>query len=221
YSDCQQIIVYLPVSYVHYLSVSIINIENGEMIFVDDVNNLVLGSVKLILASDWIHPGKYRMEILSRENIQHHICFTKRPDMLSSTDSGPLSEEKKEDQTPMEYRDGFGRTIKNSDLDMRKNAIEQTLGKIFRSVEFVNQGKEGTVIYHEFSRTIKFYMELGGNDIVFYLNIPSASDWEHVTGFSLQERDSIIEFVANETQKHQAPNCTYSIEEATIYFIHK
>lgn len=70
------------------------------MIFVDDVNNLVLGSVKLILASDWIHPGKYRMEILSRENIQHHICFTKRPDMLSSTDSGPLSEEKKRIKHP-------------------------------------------------------------------------------------------------------------------------
>ena len=88
-------------------------------------------------------------------------------------------------------------------------------------VAFISQGCEGEVVYQEGFKEIRFYMEFGGTDVVFYLSIPSVSQWEKTTGFSINRRDEILTFVAAETQKYQAPSRDYSIEHNMILFIEK
>jgi hypothetical protein len=94
----------------------------------------------------------------------------------------------------------------------------RTLSKVLRRVSFESYGREGAAIYHEGLKTITFYMEMGGNDVLFYLNIPSKADWETATGFELKERDEIIKYVAENTRRHQAPSCYFEITENEIYF---
>ena len=94
----------------------------------------------------------------------------------------------------------------------------RTLSKVLRRVSFESYGREGAVIYHEGLKTITFYMEFGGSDVIFFLQIPSKNNWESVTGFDVNERDEIIKYVAENTQRHQAPSCYFEIMEEEIYF---
>jgi hypothetical protein len=98
------------------------------------------------------------------------------------------------------------------------NIFSKASHKSPQRIEFVSYGREGAVLYREGLNEIRFYMEFGGNDVVFYLSIPSTSEWENTTGFSLQERNRILTFVATETQKYQAPLCNYRIEDKAILF---
>ena len=95
----------------------------------------------------------------------------------------------------------------------------KSLKKVFRHLEFVTKGREGAVIYHEGLKQIEFYMGMGGNNVSFYLSIPSKAEWKSATGFSLSSRDEIISYVAEQTRKAQAPYCTYQINETDILFI--
>ena len=95
----------------------------------------------------------------------------------------------------------------------------RTLKKVFRRLEFISQGREGTVIYHEGRKQIRFYMEMGGDNVVFYLRIPAKAEWKQLTGFPANERDEILNYVAMHTQKAQAPSCIYRITENEILFI--
>lgn len=85
-------------------------------------------------------------------------------------------------------------------------------------VSFETRGREGAVLYHEGIRSISFYMEMGGSDVVFYLNVPSEKNWKKITGFSSETRDRILTFVARQTQKHQAPSCYFEIKDEVILF---
>ncbi len=95
----------------------------------------------------------------------------------------------------------------------------KSLKKVFRHLEFVTKGREGAVIYHEGLKQIEFYMGMGGNNVSFYLGIPSKAEWKSATGFSLSSRDEILSYVAEQTPKAQAPYCTYQINETDILFI--
>lgn len=84
---------------------------------------------------------------------------------------------------------------------------------------FINNGREGEVIYKEgFLKQIRFYVALGGNEVALYISIPIASDWERTTSFPLKRRNEILEFVALNTQKYQAPSCRYEIYDNSILF---
>ncbi len=103
-------------------------------------------------------------------------------------------------------------------MHLLNHIFSKLISKSSRRIEFLNHGREGEVVYSQGLREIKFYMEFGGSDVVFYLSAPSASEWEHSTGFSLKDRYEILTFVATETQKYQAPSCNYKIEDNAILF---
>lgn len=95
------------------------------------------------------------------------------------------------------------------------------MGNSTPKVAFISQGREGEVVYQEGFKEIRFYMEFGGTDVVFYLSIPSVAKWEKSTGFSLNKRDEILSFVATQTQKYQAPSSDFKIEGNAILFTKK
>jgi hypothetical protein len=122
------------------------------------------------------------------------------------------------DSPPIIYRDGFGNILPNEDMILREKIITKTIDKITRRVEYVNQGRDGKVIYIEGDKRITFLMEMGAYDCVFYVNIPTAKDWEEQTKFPLSEREEIITFVAAQTQRDQASSCVYKVTDREISY---
>ena len=72
-----------------------------------------------------------------------------------------------------------------------------------RQVVFENKGPSGYVVYHNGTESTKFYMEFIGGNCIFFIWVPSEKNWEKETGFSLEARDEILAFIANESLKKQ------------------
>lgn len=91
---------------------------------------------------------------------------------------------------------------------------------ITRKLGYVSEGRSGKVIYTEGNRTITFYMEMGGGNCIFNLDILSKKEWEKKTGFPLERREDIFKLVAAQTCKDQAPKDIYTINETSIDYYH-
>ena len=89
-----------------------------------------------------------------------------------------------------------------------------------RCVVFENSGPSGFAIYHDGVKTIKFYTEAGGGNCIFYISIPSEQNWEKDTGYSLEKRNEVLAFIADESLKKQAriPGAYFKINETSIVF---
>jgi hypothetical protein len=92
-----------------------------------------------------------------------------------------------------------------------------------RCLVFENHGRSGYAIYWDGNKSTRFYTEMGGGDCIFYMVIPSAEEWASQTGYSSEERDRILQYVAEESLKRQAnlPGSYYKIEEKHIVFYQK
>ncbi len=117
------------------------------------------------------------------------------------------------------HRDYFKRPLPISNMHLLIDTILKIFNLPAQSVSFINKGREGEIIYKEgIMSKIRFYVSYGGNDVVLYVSIPSASDWEKTTLFPLNRRSDILHFVASQTQKYQAPSCIYEIYDNSILF---
>lgn len=85
-----------------------------------------------------------------------------------------------------------------------------------RKLLYANQGRSGRVIYQDSISTLDFYFEFGGNDCVAIITVPSQKDWKQETGRKTEERNDILEFIAAQATKDQAPGGFYRIEEDAI-----
>jgi hypothetical protein len=104
---------------------------------------------------------------------------------------------------------------------MREKTIKKAINKVFRRLEFISHGREGEVIYIEGETKLNFYMEMGGGNCIFYLNIPSKENWESVTKLPISEREDILNFVAEGTQRDQASSCYFIISDSEITYYKK
>jgi len=222
YPDCQQMSLWLPEYYKEYHDAIIRNIVDHVVVFDQKVENIINGTIKITIDTLFIPPGEYEFTITKKDGFIHKLYFKKsqegeQPKIVEPNEPEPVNL----DSDPMVYRDGFGNIMPNEDLIWRQNIIDKTIDKFTRRLEYVSQGRGGEVIYHEGKKSIKFYMEMGGGNCVFYLDIPSISDWEKTTGFPLPEREDIITFVAEQTRRDQASSCTYKISETEITYYRK
>ncbi|MBK6611374.1 MAG: hypothetical protein IPI59_12210 [Sphingobacteriales bacterium] len=92
-----------------------------------------------------------------------------------------------------------------------------------RRVKFENNGRSGYVIFTEGYKSIRLYTEIGGGNCIFYVVIPSRDEWEKQTEYSLDERDEILKFIADECLKQQTSKAKafYEVEEKHIVFYKK
>lgn len=220
YPDCQQLTIWLPAYGGLYDSISLILQTNNTIIWKKSINDIINGSVQIILDTLPITPAAYTISIIKSDGLIHRMLFTKYAE-------GNFPEQEKIDEPPVDldappivYRDGFGNLLPNEDLILRDAIIEKTINMITRRLEYVNHGRSGEVIYIEGSRRITFYMEMGGGSCIFYIDIPSESLWEKNTGFPLDRRADIIKFVAEQTAKDQASTGIYKMEETSIVYYH-
>ncbi len=225
YPDCQQLIIWLPQYGHNYGSMRLIDQKTSQVVFEHPVSDKLSGSVQLLWDTLDVAPGEYVVEIEHPEGWQHRILFKK----YSENEEVPVEkpaiqmppETESQSSEPIIYRDGVGNEIPNEDLILREKAQRDIANKFARRIEYEGNFRAGEVIYIDNERRIRFYHEMGGGDCMFYIDIPSAQEWEARTGTPLCSRQEILEFVAQTVHTQQASSTRYEIGERDIAFYHR
>lgn len=219
YPDCQQLIIHLPNYYANYTSFSISEKLDKRKVFFAQIGDIVGGSVQILIDSLFLEPGEFEIDIKTKDGTAHTIFFSKyKKGFIPEEESGQQLEENKS-EGPIVYRDGFGKIIEEEDMIMRDKFWNKKI-KIFRTVTFSSYGREGEAVYREGTKELRFYMEFGGGDVVFFLNIPDDHVWKSA-GFDESEISEIISYVAEQTRDKQAPSCNYEIGDREIIYRRK
>ena len=90
------------------------------------------------------------------------------------------------------------------------------LGDKMAKVYFDNQGRAGDVYFNWDGAVIKFPFEFAGGNTLATIDIPAEAFWVKETGFPVEQRMMVLEFVAKEVIHSQAPNHLYEITADTI-----
>ena len=85
-----------------------------------------------------------------------------------------------------------------------------------RTLAYAQEGRSGYVMYADDISLFSWYFEFGGGDVVVIINIPSAENWEKETDRPLADRQSILEFVAQQSVDDQVPGGHYLIRDQFI-----
>jgi hypothetical protein len=80
-------------------------------------------------------------------------------------------------------------------------------------VTIVEHGRDGSVEYGDGPRSITGYWTFGGADVVAIVSMGSADEWQRSHAWAMDERSSILRFVADEVIRRRAPTCTAEIDE--------
>lgn len=89
-----------------------------------------------------------------------------------------------------------------------------------RKVSYKEYGRSNDVIYTEGDKMAKFFSEFGTGKCIFYISIPTEENWEKETDFSNNERDEILQYVAETVLRDQTTSsgAFFEIEENWINF---
>lgn len=90
------------------------------------------------------------------------------------------------------------------------------LGDKMAKVYFDNQGRAGDVYFNWDGAVIKFPFEFAGGNTLAYIDIPATEFWVKETGFPVEQRMMVLEFVAKEVVRSQAPDHKYEIRDNYI-----
>jgi hypothetical protein len=97
-------------------------------------------------------------------------------------------------------------------------AFTKGSGASKRRVLYAERGRDGYVIYKDAQGEISMYFEFGGGDCVAFIQVPTAAAWAKVTKRSVQEREDILRFVAEQAIRDRAPGCDYRLSANYIEF---
>lgn len=70
-------------------------------------------------------------------------------------------------------------------------------------VLYASEGRSGRVIFRKGLRSFDMYYEFGGGDVVATIDVPTRSDWPSRTGFPLELRQPILEFIGRSVVRDQ------------------
>lgn len=74
-------------------------------------------------------------------------------------------------------------------------------------VDYIDNGRDGEVRYHEGGRTLSFYWEYGGGDVVFSIAVGDDGEWRAQYADLADRREEIIARIAAEVIRQRAPSC--------------
>lgn len=83
-------------------------------------------------------------------------------------------------------------------------------------LKYINNGKEGRVIYGDGEIELKFFYELAVGRSIAVIYIPTVDSWCNKTGITTSKRQEIIEFIAKQAAKDQTLNATYELYDDCI-----
>jgi hypothetical protein len=222
YTDCQQLIIWLPQPGREYGMVRLWNQKTGRLMEEWPVADKLNGSIQILWDTLPIPPGAYRIEISWQNTVVHSIGIVKhKKGTPTKPRQAPISTPAIETREPIVYKDGFGNTIPNEDLLLREKLMKDIADKFGRRIEYEGNFRAGTIIYSDVSSRIVFYHEMGGGNCMFYIDVPTEEYWEAQTKTPLRLRKEILEYVATRVQAEQATNCRYEIGSDTITYYYK
>ena len=85
-----------------------------------------------------------------------------------------------------------------------------------RKLEYIIEGRNGYVVYSDELDDLRFFFEYGGGNCVAIISVPASSEWTNNTNRSSIERDSILNFVAEQVIRDQVPNGYYKLSDKWI-----
>lgn len=217
YPGCQQVTLWLPQDgYAGYSRFRILG-PGGAVVDEADVTARLNGRVQILIDTFPWPPGTYRIEIHHSDGWCHVLPLEKL-DAGIAPPPEPMPEP--EPSTgPIVYRDGFGNILPDEDLELRARVLGRFVSQFGRHLEFDGNARAGTITYVDGDIRIRFPHEMCTGRVHFSIDVPSPDRWESVTGRPLAERESIIAFVAAETQRRQASSWSFEIYDGRIDFI--
>ena len=90
-----------------------------------------------------------------------------------------------------------------------------------KKLSYISMGRGGTVLYKDDVGEVKFDYEFGGNNCVAIIFVPTPAAWVQHTNRPLEERDAIIEYVAQTALRDQVSNGYYQISDNYIELFKK
>lgn len=88
-----------------------------------------------------------------------------------------------------------------------------------KRVIYSQSGRGGTITYQDGETDIPLDWEFGGGNCVVIIFVPTEAQWEKATGLPLSERLPVLEFVAQQVIRDQAPSCRYEISDPWIEIV--
>ncbi|MBK8699643.1 MAG: hypothetical protein IPN29_08875 [Saprospiraceae bacterium] len=222
YSESQQLIIWLPDNGDLYNEISLFDFDNGALLWQTNISQILNGSIQLILYTLPIAPGKYKYRITKSTGTSHEIFFEKFERGIDVPEPGKPINIAGDADTPsnsIQYRDGFGNLMPDEDMILREKVLKKMADKFNRKLVYRDSGRSSKITYSEGDRQITFHSEMGILPCLFYIDIPPASDWVINTGFTLEERAVVLEFLATTTLRDQTTSdCRYEITDNYIAF---
>lgn len=90
-----------------------------------------------------------------------------------------------------------------------------------QKLEYINKGPAGYVVYKDGVNEFKMFFEFGGGSCVAIIYIPAIEKWTFETNIDIKYREEIINYIAEQCIKDQAPSCTYEVEQDRILLVKK
>ena len=216
YPGAQQLILWLPQSGYHGYGDLTVTC-NGAVIEQASVRDRLNGSVQILFDTLAWAPGDYRITVTHADGWRHEAALQKLEAGIAPPQPEPPPAPPPSD-TPIVYRDGFGKVIPDVDLEIRARAQAALAHTFGRRVEYEGNVRAGRVIYIDPMHRIVFENELCGGALHATVYIPTAAHWEDATGAPLAMRDAIVAFVAESVQRDQASTWKYRITATSIDF---
>jgi hypothetical protein len=88
-------------------------------------------------------------------------------------------------------------------------------------LQYINQGRGGTIVYTDDKGTIQLSFEFGGGDCVVIIFVPTPSNWNEETGRPASERTAVLSYIAEQCIRDQAPHCYFQLSDNWIEIFRK
>ena len=79
-------------------------------------------------------------------------------------------------------------------------------------VSYEEHGRDGYVHYRESGRTLSFYWEFGGGEVVVFVAVGDAGEWRKLYPELADRRDEIIARIAGELIRQRMPTCRWRLD---------
>ncbi len=223
YPDCQQLVFHMP-KYAWDAGVfRLVDAVSGAVLEEKPVREKLSGGTMILLDTLPLKPGFYTLDAGWPDGWTHRIKFVKFiPGFPREETYRHPPGNVRVVQNDHEYRlfDSNGVEIDNGMQQIRA-ATDRIVRKLKRRVEYEQMGRAGMVTYFDGNIKIVFDWEFAGGDGVVIIFVPNSAQWEKATGTPAGERQAILEFVAEQVIRDQAPNCRYEISEGYIDILRK
>ncbi|MCE7064688.1 hypothetical protein [Dyadobacter sp. CY326] len=213
YPDCQQMVFHMPKFAYDAGSYQLINAVTHDILENCEVKDRLSGSTMILVDTLPYRPGFYTIEASWPDGWTHQIRFIKFMEGFPNAKSLNIPHnvlqaiKGKECHLQPPHAPEVKEAISPSSV--RKPALEEhSPGNV---VTYSQDGRGGKIFYRDGAVSIDFDWEFAGGNGVVWFSIPEEKFWEAHTKTPLSRRDEILEFVANQVIKDQAPGCKFEI----------